>query len=253
MNKLLGLLCLAGVLILTSCETTKEITFKEDGSGTITTTTDMSAMIGLAKMSGQGEKMDEAEKVDTTVSLDKMADSIKGISAEEKALIKKGTLGINMNMADEKFVFKLQFPFTNGSQIAQLEKLSGKVMQDRLKDKMNAGAEGEEKPAIPEDALPESSIDDYYTTTYQKGVIEKKLNKEKYAKIGDDKGMESLKEAGGQGMAMNNTIILNLPRAAKKAEGKNVKLSDDKKKVTITTSSEDFFDDATKLEFKVEY
>lgn len=51
----------------------------------------------------------------------------------------------------------------------------------------------------------------------------------------------------------NSTLIINLPKPAKKTEGKNVKLSDDKKKVTITSSAEDFFDDAAGLEFKIEY
>ncbi len=65
--------------------------------------------------------------------------------------------------------------------------------------------------------------------------------------------MQSLKEMAGQGMPMNTTLIYNLPKPAKKAEGKNVKLSEDKKKVTITSSVDDFFDDVTKLEFKIEY
>jgi hypothetical protein len=54
-------------------------------------------------------------------------------------------------------------------------------------------------------------------------------------------------------MPMNTTLIYNLPRPVKKAEGKNLKVSDDKKKVTILTSVEDFFDDVSKLEFRIEY
>jgi hypothetical protein len=65
--------------------------------------------------------------------------------------------------------------------------------------------------------------------------------------------MQAMKEMAGQGMPINTTLIFNLPRPAKKAEGKNVKLSADKKKVTITSSIDDFFDDVTKLEFKIEY
>jgi hypothetical protein len=79
------------------------------------------------------------------------------------------------------------------------------------------------------------------------------LNKEKYAGVETDETMKGLKEISGMGMPMNNTTIINLPRAAKKVEGKNAKLSDDKKKLSIVASTEDFFDDATKLEFRVEY
>ena len=55
------------------------------------------------------------------------------------------------------------------------------------------------------------------------------------------------------GEVTRNGYKFNLPKPAKKAEGKNVKLSEDKKKVTITTSAEDFFEDVSKLEFRIEY
>ena len=38
-----------------------------------------------------------------------------------------------------------------------------------------------------------------------------------------------------------------------KAEGKNVKLSEDKKKVTITASLDDFMSDASVFEYKIKY
>ena len=53
MKKLLGSLLVSGLLILSSCDTTREITLNENGSGTLVTTTDMSGLIGIAKMSGK--------------------------------------------------------------------------------------------------------------------------------------------------------------------------------------------------------
>ena len=102
MKKLLGLLLIGSAFVMTSCETTREISFKEDGSGTMVTTTDMSGLLAIAKMSGQGKDMEGDDKaIDTTINLDKMVDSIPDLSAEEKALAKKGTLGLNLNMAEE--------------------------------------------------------------------------------------------------------------------------------------------------------
>ena len=251
MKKLLGLLLAAGTLALTSCETTPEISFNKDGSGTMITTTDMSSLIGIAKMSGQGKEMDSVNKaIDTTIALDKMADSIPDLTLEEKELVRKGVLGLNVNMADEKLVTKLQFPFTSGAQINKLDVISSKVMQQAMKKQ---AAAGENAPPIPDDEMPKSSMDDYFTTTYEKNLIVKKHIPGKYAKVGDDKGMQALKEMAGQGMPMSNTLIFNLPSPVKKVEGKNVKLSEDKKKVTIVSSVDDFFDDVTKLEFRIEY
>ena len=250
MKKLLGLLLIGGSLALVSCETTREISFNQDGSGKMVTTTDMSSLIGIAKMSGKD--MDKEDKaIDTTIALDKMVDSIPDLSADEKELVKKGILGLNVNMKEEKLITKLEFPFTSTAQITKLDQVSAKVMQQAMKKQAEQGAEG--APPIPADEMPKASMDDYFTMTYGKGVIEKKHIPEKYATVGEDKGMQALKEMAGQGMPMNTTLIYNLPKPAKKAEGKNVKLSEDKKKVTITSSVDDFFDDVTKLEFKIEY
>ena len=253
MKKLLGLLLIGSSLAMASCETTREISLQEDGSGTMVTTTDMSGLIALAKMSGQGKDLEkDGKSIDTTINLDKMVDSIPDLSQDEKNMAKKGKLGLNMNMGDEKLVTKLQFPFTDAKEIAKLDELSSKVMMQTMKKQMDGGAAGE-APPIPADEMPKGSMDEYFVTTFAKGVIEKKHIAEKYAKVGDDKGMQAMKEMAGQGMPMNTTLIFNLPKPAKKAVGKNVKLSEDKKKVTIVSSVDDFFDDVTKLEFRIEY
>lgn len=257
MKKLLSLVLIGGALFITGCETTREISLNQDGSGTLVTTTDMSGMIGMAKMSGQGkEEMDKLEDqaVDTTISLDKIADSLKDISTEERALVKKGKLALQMNFEEEKFITKLEFPFSDPGQINKLDQMSSKVIQQAVKKQMAAASEkGDTTAGIPRAGdMPNGSIEDYFTIIYSKSVIEKKLIKEKYADIGNDESMKALKEMTSMGIG-NSTLIINLPRPAIKAEGKNVKLSDDKKKVTITTSGEDFFDDGTTLEFKIEY
>jgi hypothetical protein len=250
MKKLLGLLFIGSALALASCETTREISFNNDGSGKLVTTTDMSSLIGIAKMSGKD--MDKEDKaIDTSIALETMVDSIPDLSKDEKELVKKGVLGLNMNLKEEKLVTKLEFPFSSSAQIEKLDQVSAKVMQQAMKKQAQEGAEG--APAIPDDDMPKGSMDDYFITTYGKGVIEKKHIREKYDSVGNDKTMQALKEMAGQGMPMNTTLIFNLPKPAKKAEGKNVKLSEDKKKVTITNSVDDFFDDVTKLEFKIEY
>jgi hypothetical protein len=254
MKKFLPLLFIGVTFFLISCETTREVSLNQDNSGTLVTTTDMSGLIGMAKMSGQGKEMEKAgdQLVDTTLSLYKMADSISNITDEEKALVKKGKIGLQMNIPDEKFIIKLEFPFSNPEQISKLDKLSSRVIQQTLKKQL-AGASADSTAGMPgADDIPETSFEDYFITTYSKNTIEKKLIKEKYANVENDKGMQSLKEMAGMGIG-NSTLIINLPKPAKKADGKNVKLSDDKKKVTITSSAEDFFDDAAGLEFKIEY
>lgn len=251
MKRISLLLVVASLFFLTSCETTREITLNENGSGTMVTTTDMSSLIGIAKMSGQGDKMEDERAIDTVIALDKMVDSIQNITQAEKDLLKTGKLNLNMDMANDKLLTKLTFPFANTQQLAQLNALSQKVTTQALGKQMGDGGGEEGMPPGMGDM--KSGMDDYFITTYTKGVIERKLDKDKYAKVDSDQGMQTLKKAGDEGLPILTNLVFKLPKPAKKAEGKNVTLSEDKKTVTIKGSLEDFFDDATKMEFRIEY
>jgi hypothetical protein len=245
------LLLLAGtVTFLTSCETTKEISLKEDGTGTLVTTNDMSGMIAMAKMSGGAKELEKmgGEVIDTTINLTDKLDDLTELSSEEKSLIKNGKLGINMDMKNEKVITKLHFPFTDPAQVARLDKLSAKIAQGVIKQQMAGAGEAGGMNGM----IPGTSIDDYFIMTYSKGIIERKLNKEKYAGVENDEEMKALKQLATMGMG-NTKTIYNLPAAVKKSAGKSLSVSDDKKTVTIMTSVEDFFSNATGLEFRIEY
>jgi hypothetical protein len=250
MKRIFLLLIFCGTLLLAGCfETTQEINLNEDGSGTLSTTNDMSAIIGLVKQMGSKEADKVGDQViDTTIALSTQIDSIKNLTSEEKELLKKGTMHVNMNLKDEKFSTNLRFPFKSPSEIKNYNQLTTKVMGQALKEQLgNSSIPGMEDMPSP------TSIEDYFTTSFSKGLLIKTLNKEKYAGVQNDEYLKGMKESAGMGMPMTTTYIINLPRPAKKTEGKNVKLSDDKKKVTIETDIDDFFDDPSKLEFRIEY
>jgi hypothetical protein len=242
----LALLSLAGCF-----ETTDEITLKSDGSGTIQMTNDMSMLISMAKTMGGEEAMKEAgeKPTDTTISLSKLADSIATLTPEEKELIRNGSLSLKIDMKDEKMITRLDIPFANIGQIEKVKSASSKVSQYFIGKNMGeAGPEGMGMS----DKMPASDpLDEYFTTTYSKNGIEKKLNKEKYATLDSNIAMKSIKDMADNGMPLSNSIIINLPRPAKTVEGKNVKLSEDKRKVTISSTSEEFFDTPASLEFKI--
>ena len=250
MKKILLSLTLFGTLLISGClETTQEIDLKDDGSGTLSTTNDMSSIVGLLKQmeSKQTDKIGD-ENIDTTIALATQVDSIENLSPEEKELMKKGIMHIHVNLKDEKFSTNLKFPFTSVSEIKKYNQLANKVMGQTLKGQL-----GDSPIPGMEDMPSPTSIEDYFNTSFSKGLFVKTLNKEKYAGVGKDEYLKGMKESAAMGMPMTTTYIINLPRPAKKAEGKNVKLSVDKKKVTIETDIDDFFDDPTKLEYRIEY
>lgn len=252
MKKVLMLLLAGSTIALAGCfDTTQEITINSDGSGVLSNTNDMSAVIGMAKQFG-GEQVAEMEKMvqDTIVQLAQLADSIPNLTPQERDLVKKGSFGINMNLKNDKFITKLIFPFQQTTDISILNNLSVKLISEVMKKQM--GTNPATNPMGGEAPDP-SSFDDYYVTSFKNGKIEKKLNKEKFANAEKDEYLMSMKEMAGMGAPMTNNVIINLPRPAKKVEGKNIKLSDDKKQLTIKTDVDDFFDHPEKLEFKIEY
>jgi hypothetical protein len=252
MKKTSLLLSIACTLLLAGCfELTDEITLKADGSGVVSSTNDMSTLITLAKSMGGAEAMEKAgdKSTDTTVSLEKIADSVSALTPEEKDLVRKGTLSMKISMKDEKMVTRLEIPFSKVQQIERIKAISSKISNYFIGQNMGDGL-----PPGMGDKMPSSDpLGDYFTTTYSKGVIEKKLNKEKYATVDSDEMMKGIKEMSDNGMPISNTIIINLPKPAKSATGKGVTLSEDKKKVTIKNTSEDFFENAPGMEFKIEY
>src|SRR5258705_8948767 len=130
MKRIFLLLIFFGTLLLTGCfETTEEINLNEDGSGTLSTTNDMSAIIGIVKQMGSKEtdKMGD-QVIDTTIALSTQVDSIKNLTPGEKELLKKGTMHVNMNLKDEKFSTNIRFPFTSPSEIKKYNQLTDKVM-----------------------------------------------------------------------------------------------------------------------------
>jgi hypothetical protein len=250
MKKFLLSLFTITTLFLAGClETTQEITLNEDGSGTVSNKSDMGALIGLVKQMGGGAELEKApqQELDSVISLAKNVDSISGLSPAEKEIARKGTVHINANLKEEKFTTNLSFPFTSPSQISDLNKLTNKIMGSIMKDKMAEGA-----PMA--DQMPEtSSFDDYYKVEFSNGELTKKVNKDKFEMAATDEYLKGMKEAAAMGLVMKATYVINLPRPASKAEGKNVKLSEDKKKVTVSASIDEFFDDPAALEFKIKY
>ncbi len=239
-------------VVLTGClDTTEEIVMNEDGSGTITITNDMSASISMAKQFGGGEEdMKQGdEPVDTTISLAKEIEENKDLSEQEKNWLKNGKLRLQMNMDEEKMIISMNFPFSKPSDIAGIKSLASKILSDKMG---NPDAGGMGIPGL-EDAPAPSSFDDYFETSFTQNLIERKVNKEKYAAAQDDEYMKGMQEMAGMGAPMMTTYIINLPRVVKKAEGKSVKLSEDKKTVTVHVSVDDFFSDPSTLEFRIEY
>jgi hypothetical protein len=251
MKKLFYLLLTLSSIFLAGCfDTTQEVTINADGSGTLVNTMDMSSMVGMMKQFG-GDEASKMPNMDTTILFSTFADSIPDITAQEKELVKKGNMKLSINMKEEAFVIKMVFPFQKTSDLATIKSVIPKAMDQAMKKmvgnaEMPAGMSSQEMPKS-------KTFDDYFDLNITDKSMAKTLNKEKYNGAADDQYMKSLQQMSSMGASPTVNYIFNLPRAATKAEGKGVKLSADKKKVTLNLTSDDFFDTPAKFEYKIEY
>lgn len=254
MKRILFSLLTAATLFLAGClEITQEITINEDGSGTFTVTNDLSALIGMAKQMGGDKPMEGADRViDSTISMADAVDSIPDLTEEEKAIVRKGTLHINADLASEKFLTKLSFPFSSPDELGKVTAISGKVMSETMKETTGAAMPMGEEAGDAGDTKA-SSIEDYFDMQFSNGLLMKSLNKDKYANAAADEYLSGMKQSAAMGLEFKTTYVFNLPRPAKTAEGKGITLSEDRKKITIVASLDDFFDEPAKLEYKIEY
>ncbi|MFM7646332.1 MAG: hypothetical protein ACKO41_06425 [Sphingomonadales bacterium] len=250
MRPTLFLVTLVSFLITGCLDNTQEITLNESGGGIFTASTDMGGLLGLARQMGAAQSFSELEKrkMDTVISLADAADSLGGLTSEEKALVANASLSINMDISSDQMKTGIRMPFDNNAQAAIIQPLSGKLLGDaarrQLGDKISAG--GRQMPSP-------SSFDDYYDLSIGSGSIKRVLNKERYAQVDNDEFLKAMTQLSGMGLSMKATYIINLPRPAIKTEGKSVKLSADKKRVTLSVDIDDFFEEPEKLQYLIEY
>jgi len=260
MKKIISLFLLTASLFLTSClEITQELTINKDGSGTLNNTTDMSQIVSMA-MQMAGDKLgDQKLNMDTTISFQSMLDTIKDVSPANKELLKNGHIHITMKMDDSKYLIKTSVPFKKTADIdkinqAMQKEVNGKFLDNAMKEAMKNKSVDSSMMMNNQQSTPQLSLpDNYFVLSCKDGVISRTADKVKMKSLADDEMMNQMKQMSSMGAPLKTNFIINLPRPAKKVEGKNVKLSENKKQLTIENELNDLFDDPTLYEFKVEY
>jgi hypothetical protein len=245
-------------IFFVSCyEVNEEIEIKADGSGTYVTKMDMGALIDMMQsFAGEEELQKEGlDKVlDTTILFKSLLDSAKDATAEQKELMKDGKMKMQMNIKEKLFKMDMSFPYKNLNNLQQL--MSGKAgggtgMTAALKNVFGK-KDGENEAAAPKGP----DMGDFagiYDVTIKNGLIEKKVNTVKYKEFMDRPEMAQLKQVTSSGMEVLYTTTIKLPRAAKKADNPMIKLSDDKKTVTMKYNLLELLENPEKFAYSIQY
>ncbi len=259
MKKIIFAISLITLTTLTGCfDIVNESAINEDGSGVYSNTTNMGSLINLLMMMGAENQLKEMENTnqDTTISLAYLKDSLANLTDLEKKLVEKATLRIHFNLSEEIMLMTITMPYKKQSDMVAVSHIiseANKNIFDRELEKAISGLSTEEQMAMgnSNNSLPD--LNEYYDHKFENGKMSKKLNKTKYATVSEDQLFKNMREMGQFGSPMTIKTVFNLPHPVKKVDGIGVKISEDRKKITIEATLDDFFESPEKLEYEIEY
>jgi hypothetical protein len=247
---------------LASCyEVNEEITINEDGTGAFVTKMDMGQLLEMMQsFAGEEELSKEGldRAIDTTIRMVDMIDPGKD-SQEQKALLEKGTLKMQMNIKDRLFKMDMNIPYTGYSNLQKLMEgkgNSGAGLTDAFKGIFgdNKTPERDTTKIIDEAREPDmQDIAGIYDVTVKNGLISKKTNTEKYKALLARPEMDQVKKLASSGMEIKYTTTIKLPRPVKKADNTIIKLSEDKKTVTMQYNLLELLENPEKFAYTLEY
>jgi hypothetical protein len=253
------ILLVSVIVCFVSCyEVNEEITIDPNGGGTFITKMDMGQMLEMIQsMAGEEELVKEGldKAIDTTIFMKNILDSVKDATAEQKQLLQNGKLNLQMNMKDKLFKARVDIPFKKHSDLQLLLSGKGNSMSGLSQLFKGAFDKGESaKPAL--DVSKEPGLEDMNTifdVTVKDGLISRKVNLERHKALIEKPEIAQLQQMASGGMEILYTTTIKLPRPAKKVENPLLKLSDDKKTITLKYNLLDLFDQPEKFSYSVQY
>jgi hypothetical protein len=259
----LRLLALSCVLFsLTSClDIIETFNLNENGGGTYETKMDMSKMMSMIAMMGAGQAGSEKipEKMDSSLSFKEYADTATGLSADERRVLRNGTVKVHLNKEEGEMYMIINMPFSNAADYAvinkAMSKMGGQPMEGAFKGIFGSGMGDNPLGDMSDDGsvtkkdnkggLPSANFETSLTGNQLSRKVKPQPKSDATKVSADDKDMPAeLKEM----FKVSYTTVVNLPRPVKKLAGTDGKVSEDKKQVRFSKKI-DFSDGFTAKDF----
>jgi len=243
-----------GLILMTSCQMTEEVTFDRNGSGTYSLNVDMGQMMSMMKGMEKGKDKDslkvdkKPEKKDTIILvsdiLEKNKDSLKNLSKEEKEALyalKDAKIHIAMDEAKDKMLMQYIIPFKNVNDLSNINK--------KLK-KLNSLNKNKRKNNIDdlEKSMPEAKVQ--YTFNkhkFRRIVMPAPKSKEKDSVKKDDDKMQQM-----LGM-FKYKLVYHFPYKIKSVSYKDALLTADGKTLIIEMPMDKLVENPKLLDFEVKF
>jgi hypothetical protein len=254
---------------LTSCfDIVEEFTIHEDGTGEYAMKMDMSKIMDMITSMGKDvsdkAKNELESSKDTLIYLKDVLAENNEINAEQKEILKNGSLRLLMNPEAKEMYFRLNFPFKDEADLQKLYQCSDQAMKSANISnliKKDADDKKKEKKNNSENIMPGLgnnnpagnilASNQYCKLSVTKDSFEKIVDKEKMkAGFEADSSLKMMLPILGSSYV---TTIVHLPRPAKNVENPLAELSADKMTVTIKFPFSDYIERPGLLNLRINY
>lgn len=244
------------VLIFAGCyEINEEITINQNGSGTYVTKMDMSALLQMMQSMASEEEIQKSglnRVIDTVINLKSVLDTAKDVTAEQKRLFEDGKMKLKVDLKESIFTADVNFPFKSLNDLQALMSGSGTGgLSEVFKQVFAKNDSARQGNSMDDQAL--DQINNVFDVTISNNKIEKKLNKEKYDSLMAKPELAQARQMMGGGFEILYTTTIKLPRPVKKSNNEMIKLSADKKTVTMRYDILKMFETPDKFAYTIEY
>jgi hypothetical protein len=246
MKKLLLLLVFTSTFLFGCFNSEEDVTINADGSGVYQNVMDMSGMFDMMDMiaamdtsqNNQLKKVSDKD-IDSTFSFKSFIDTVTSLTADQKKLFEKATMRMSINQKEKRFKMTTNYPFTK---MDDLQKIIELQQSNKVPNPFNQSDNG---------GLP--AINKIMNISFKNGLIERKIDQEKIKNLENNEQLKDMDKAEQMLEAITFSSSFHLPRPVKNIAGEKLKLSSDKKTITVNYTLMDVIKAPSSFEFKVEY
>lgn len=258
MKKFWSCVVVAVVVIFAGCyEINEEITINENGGGTFNTKMDMSGLLQMMQSMASEEEIQKSglnRPIDTVISLKSMLDTAKDVTPEQKRLFENGVMKMKLDLKESIFTADVNFPFKNLNDLQSLMSGSGTGgLADVFKQVFTKKDSAQQGNAPMDDQGGMDQLNNVFDVTVTNNKIARKLNRAKYDTLMSKPEIAQARQMVGGGFEILYTSTIRLPRPVKKSDNEILKLSPDKKTVTIKYDLMKMFESPEKFAYTIEY
>lgn len=252
----IGVVVIISVVFAACYEINEDITITEKGSGTYSTRMDMSALLQMMQSMASEEEIQKSglnRSIDTVISLKSILDTARDVSSEQRRLLQDGTMKMKVDMQENIFNADVSFPFKSLNDLQLLMSGTGTGGLSEIFKQVFAKKDSTQGATTMDDQGGLDQMNNVFDVTITKNTIARKLNRQRFDSLMAKPEVAQAKQMVGGGFEILYTTTIRLPRPVKKSDNEMIKLSDDKKTVTIRYDLLKMFETPEKFSYSIQY